>query len=444
MRNILGFLLLSALLLGAFSAQAAYWGVVGCSTSDSAVLFSWDTQAEQFVFGDSIELGTYGNYPYDAVMRPRTEDEVWIPGASGDGVVVLDEFGEILHEIPTGEYPVSVAFSPNYDIALVSCRDSDRLDIIDINTYMVTGSLAIPGAGLGPGNLIFDPRGDRFFLAEWYGDLLFTIAPDGSAITSQASVGSSLWQLAIDPMMDGPLFLTDRGTDQVRVIDPETLDEIRAINVGDDPWGIDVDDTQVVVCCEDSHDVYHIDSYDWTVTQVSLAADADPRDVNICTGIATIGGKTLLGAAAYVCGGQTSAGSLLYVLDIYDLTLYDTLVVPGTNTNVVAVEAQWPLPSPVNELPGAVALNLKVAPNPFNPRTTVSFVLDEPAPVKLAVFDLGGRLIKRIDAGTMNSGPGSIEWNGTDRRGRRSASGTYVIVMQAGDLLAETKVVLVQ
>lgn len=448
MRSIQGQLLLAALVLCAPLTHAAQWGLVGNSTSDSAAIFHYDVQDGQFVIGESIPLGTYGNYPYDAVFRPRSDDEVWIPGASGDGVVVVDEAGTLIKEIATGEYPTSIAFSPDYGIALVSCRDSDRLDIIDIDQYEVIGSLPIPGAGLGPGNLIFDPRGNRFFLVEWYGDLVFTIAPDGSSILDQASVGDSLWQLAIDPNLGGSLFLTDRGTDQVRVLDPETLTQTRTVDVGDDPWGIDVDDTIVIVCCEDSHDVYRIDIYDWSVISVVLASDADPRDVNISTGLMVTGlpdgSKTLVGAAAYVCGGQSSAGNLVHVLDLYDLTMLDTIVSPGTNTNVVAVEAQWPLPSAVGDLPGAALLQLKAAPNPFNPQTTFSFVLAEAADVTLGVFDAGGRLVKRIAAGTLGAGTQRIGWDGSDQNGRRCASGTYLVTVLAGDQIDQTKVVLVQ
>ena len=444
MRPILVFCLAATLILGSFPSSAtAQWGLVGCSTSDSATTFYWDVPNGEFVFNPAIPLGVYGNYPYDAVMRPG-DNEVWIAGASGDGVVVIDGSGTIDKEIPTGEYPVSIAFNPRENMALVSCRDSDRLDIIDTDNYTVSGSLDIPGTSLGPGNIVFDPQGDRFFLVEWYGDLLFEIAPDGSAIVDQVSVGNSLWQLAIDPNFGGYLFLTDRGTDQVRAIDPESLQQVQAIDVGDDPWGIDVDDSIVIVCCEDSHDIYRIDGFSFSVSQMDLAPDADPRDVNITTGFMPVGDKTLLGGAAYICGGQTSSGSPLYVVDIYSMELLDAPIVPGTNTNVVAVEAQWPLPSAVEDLPGAAVLNVKAAPNPFNPRTAISFDLDDQARVKLAVFDLAGRMVRLIDAGTLGSGRRVIEWDGTGRDGRQLASGSYMVIVQAGDLLAGTKVALLQ
>jgi len=436
--RLLALTALTLFLIIPMSLSAATWGIAASSTSDSAALFEYNVDSGQFEFGDQIPLGTYGNYPYDAVMRPH-DDEVWIVGASGDGVVVIDSAGSIIQEIPAGEYPVSVAFNHLGGIALVSCRDSDKLDIIDLATYTVTGSLEIPGAGLGPGNIIFDPLGDRFFLVEWYGDLLFEIAPDGSAIMDQASVGNNLWQLATDPNLAGPLFVTDRGTDQVRVIDPETLIQIRTVDVGDDPWGLDVDVEYVVVCCEDSHDVFRIDSQDWSVLRYELPADTEPRDVNITTGLIPVGGRTLLGAAAYVCGGQASGSDPLFVFDIFDLTLLDTLDVPGTNTNVVAVEAQWGLVSAVEDLPAVGNLNLQAAPNPFNPHTQISFELDAPTRIQLNLYDLGGRLVKRLLDETRPSGPNSYHLDG-----RGLASGIYFCRLQGTEYPATVKVQLIK
>ncbi len=375
MRRTIQALILVATLFCSANTSLAYWGLAGSSTSDSASLFYWDFDMEEFVFSDPIPLGVYGNYPYDAVKRPDPVQEIWIPGASGDGVVVIDEFGNLTHEIPTNEYPVSIAFNPGKDIALVSCRNGDSLDIIDTSTYEVIGYLPIPGTYLGPGNIVFDVRGDRFFLVAWYDNILFEISDDGTAITNQIDLGNNLWQLAIDPNFGNYLYVTDRGTDQVRVLDPDTMAEVQIIDVGDDPWGIDVDEPHVVVACEDSGDVYIIDSTTWQTQHIALPLGSDPRDVSIATGWVTVGGRELLGAAAYVAGGRTTSGDPLYVIDLYDGTIMHDLDVPGTNTNVVAVEAQWPLPSAVDDLPFALSLQLEVSPNPFNPRTQVKFQL---------------------------------------------------------------------
>jgi len=440
MRRLAILVSILVLLLNADPLQAQ-WGLVGCSTTDSAAIFKYDVPSGEFLIGNEFSLGTYGNYPYDAVRRPDA-DEVWIPGASGDGVVVVGPNEMVLHEIPTGEYPVSVAFNPRQDLALVSCRDSDRIDLISTQTYEVVGSLDIAGTYLGPGNIIFDVQGDRFFAVSWYDDTLFEIAPDGSAITDQITLGNDLWQLVIDPLHDGWLLVTDRGQDLIHVLDPETLAVERTVPVGDDPWGLDVDWPFAVVSCEDSGDVYLIDMETWDVQPLDLPAGADPRDVNMTTGWASTGGRTLLGAMAYVTGGNTGIGSPLYVIDFQNGTIEHELMIPGTNTNVVAVEAQWLISSGVGDVPALEQLALKASPNPFNPLTDISFHLEEAADVRLAVYDLAGRLVRRLDQGHRLAGRHQVPWDGRDRTGRLASSGVYQVRIETGLGVATTKVVL--
>lgn len=45
-----------------------------------------------------------------------------------------------------------------------------------------------------------------------------------------------------------------------------------------------------------------------------------------------------------------------------------------------------------------------VYPNPFNPTTVVRFVLPATSPVELAVYNLSGQLVRRLDAGTLPAG----------------------------------------
>jgi hypothetical protein len=84
--------------------------------------------------------------------------------------------------------------------------------------------------------------------------------------------------------------------------------------------------------------------------------------------------------------------------------------------------------SPVPELPGARLALGPAIPNPFNPRTTLSFVLGGTghAPVDLAVYDLRGRRVATLLAGNLTAGRHEAVWEGVDDRGRRVAAGTYI------------------
>jgi hypothetical protein len=86
----------------------------------------------------------------------------------------------------------------------------------------------------------------------------------------------------------------------------------------------------------------------------------------------------------------------------------------------------------------------RVAPNPFNPRTTIAYVLAKTAVVELSVFDLRGRLVRRLVAEARRSGEHLVEWDGTDGHGRAVPSGRYVARMRAGDVVATRSLTLVR
>ncbi len=402
--------LLIVLLAQPAAADRAY---VGCSTDDSAHAFDTSTG----MVDSPIDLLPEGNYPYDATISPDGT-EVWVPGASGDGVVVIDRTsGLVTHRIPTGEYPVSVAFSADGSFALVSCRDSDRVDIVDTTDHLVTGNLPIPVDYLGPGNIALDAVSGRFYLVEWYDDLLFEIAADASSILRQASIGNSLWQVVVAP--DGQaVYVTDRGSDQLRVIDLASLSEFTAVNVGDDPWGLDItaDGATLAVCCEDDNSVQVIDSATLTPSWVTLPADADPRDLDILDATQT----------AFVAGGTVTGDDTVYLIDLEGIALVETFTIPGSNVNVVAVQAQvGGTETAVATAPSA--LRLTAHPNPFNPKTTLHFNLDRATSLRLSIHDLQGRRLRVLADGRFEAGDLSFIWDGCDGNGRTLPGGLYLV-----------------
>ncbi|KAA0231424.1 T9SS C-terminal target domain-containing protein [candidate division KSB1 bacterium] len=64
-------------------------------------------------------------------------------------------------------------------------------------------------------------------------------------------------------------------------------------------------------------------------------------------------------------------------------------------------------------------------PNPFNPATTISYQLVEDAMISLAIFDMNGKLVRRLVEGEKSAGLYSIRWNANDAE-QKAASGLYV------------------
>jgi len=68
---------------------------------------------------------------------------------------------------------------------------------------------------------------------------------------------------------------------------------------------------------------------------------------------------------------------------------------------------------------------LQNRPNPFRPGTMIAFELPQPQPVRLAIFDAGGRLLRTLAAGPHEAGTHRISWNGRSDCGELQPSGIY-------------------
>jgi hypothetical protein len=96
-----------------------------------------------------------------------------------------------------------------------------------------------------------------------------------------------------------------------------------------------------------------------------------------------------------------------------------------------------------NRLPTTFSLH-PAYPNPFNPSTTISFDLPKRAGVKLMVFDVLGREVRKLVDQEMAAGTHSVSWDGTNDAGKSVASGVYFFKMTAGEFEKSVKGMLVK
>ncbi len=67
-----------------------------------------------------------------------------------------------------------------------------------------------------------------------------------------------------------------------------------------------------------------------------------------------------------------------------------------------------------------------VSPNPFNPATDISFSIDRPGNVRIAVYSLSGQLVATPAEGFMPAGRRTIRWNAAG-----CASGVYIVSLES-------------
>ena len=76
------------------------------------------------------------------------------------------------------------------------------------------------------------------------------------------------------------------------------------------------------------------------------------------------------------------------------------------------------------KMPTRIALK-NPYPNPFNPATSIDFHLPWEAEINLSIYDVSGRLVRKLREGLHRPGIFTVAWDGCDQRGKRAASGIY-------------------
>ena len=90
------------------------------------------------------------------------------------------------------------------------------------------------------------------------------------------------------------------------------------------------------------------------------------------------------------------------------------------------------------------SLRLEASPNPFSRITSIDYHLAVEQHVSLSVYDAAGRAIVDILNGSESPGWHRAAWDGTDRRGRSAAPGTYFIRLRGERSSEVTRVILLR
>ena len=89
-------------------------------------------------------------------------------------------------------------------------------------------------------------------------------------------------------------------------------------------------------------------------------------------------------------------------------------------------------------------LSLTAYPNPFNPQTTISFLLERSERAKVGVYELTGRRVAVLADRTFTAGEHSLLWNGRDVTGRSMPSGTYLVRLETESRIESRKLMLIR
>lgn len=97
----------------------------------------------------------------------------------------------------------------------------------------------------------------------------------------------------------------------------------------------------------------------------------------------------------------------------------------------------------IAELPAAFAL-MQNSPNPFDERTRIAFDLPQAVNVRVDVFDIQGRLVRRLVDRPYEAGRWSTTWDRRDASGNKVSLGVYFYRARMGSYLSEKKMMVLR
>ncbi|MCB9472237.1 MAG: T9SS type A sorting domain-containing protein [Candidatus Delongbacteria bacterium] len=107
----------------------------------------------------------------------------------------------------------------------------------------------------------------------------------------------------------------------------------------------------------------------------------------------------------------------------------------GTLEHLVAVRA--PRTEPLAQ-PETFVLH-PAFPNPFNPVTTLGYVLNRPLQVELSVYNVLGQKVRTLVSGLESAGEHHVRWDASEL-----ASGVYIVELAAGGESRTRKILLLK
>ncbi len=108
-------------------------------------------------------------------------------------------------------------------------------------------------------------------------------------------------------------------------------------------------------------------------------------------------------------------------------------VIDWGNIMYMALDVQIPTVAVQDEaIPAITGLNLSVSPNPFGETCDIHTSLPSKGSATMAIYNLRGQLVRRIEFSSLPAGEAKLVWDGKDNKGMCASSGIYFIRIDNG------------
>ena len=122
---------------------------------------------------------------------------------------------------------------------------------------------------------------------------------------------------------------------------------------------------------------------------------------------------------------NTDGTARLEMVGLCDMTEVDSLLIDGDISSEIKLTISTAVKFNTGDLENTEESSLAAYPNPFNNRASFIITLPKNEFADIQVYDILGRLVKKIFHGNLTSGKHTMHWDGTDSNGQDVATGLY-------------------
>ena len=211
-------------------------GNIYISNEDDAKATAWDPRTGELIA--EIEVGLE---PEGVAISP-----------DGDQVIVTSESTNMLHVIAVPEHkiegnilvgarPRAATFTKNGDIAYSTSEISGEVKKVDMKSFKILAVGKLPDEKAKPKDVLLSDDEKTLYVAGGRSNQIILLDAETMQVIKGIPVGKRVWGLAMNKDRSR-LYTTDGVSGTVSVIDTSSNENIKTIEVGKFPWGIVVND----------------------------------------------------------------------------------------------------------------------------------------------------------------------------------------------------------
>lgn len=330
---------------------------------------------------------------------------------------------------PAAFYSCAIGFTPIYDVQYVHPDSASTYSPLYNKVVNISGVVTYGTGEVGAVSrfVVQDPKGGPFTgIFVYEGTSTYGTVLPGDRVDIGGRIDEFYALTEMNPYNGSAVYLRSFGNDLPQPMYARTRD-LADNTIGADGNGrMGEQYESCIVRTRVSAVVDTLGAGNYLISDTGARADS----VIVDPFVTTLTYQPVIGDFVILEGWMDYSGGMYRLRSIRDEDIVSGLVGVGDD--------QLPAVLPAGGFVG-------IAPNPFNPQTTIEFALTRPNLVQLNVYNLRGELVRTLVNNRLESGAYPVVWDGTDSGGKQVASGTYFARLRIGkDVMQVRKMSLVK